>query len=139
MIRSMDSKALAGIYQHLEEDRVEAAVMACLRVARSVKDYLNAAIFLRELYPSNEEVVGALYDDIAHLNQEARKFLMEKSTQRWIALHTMDFSFPSDDGEDDADMPEGERRTVFKIAAGELTRSGSRRNGRLPTWRYRPG
>jgi hypothetical protein len=32
----------------------------------------------------------------------------------------MDFIFPSDDGEDDADKPEGERRTFFKIAAGEL-------------------
>ena len=32
----------------------------------------------------------------------------------------MDFSFPSDDGEDDSDKPEGERRTFLKIAAGEL-------------------
>lgn len=92
----------------------------CLRVARTVKDYLNAAIFLRELYPSKNEVVRALYDDISHLNKEAQKFLLEKSLERWIELHTMDFSFPSDDGEDDADEPEGERRTLFKVAAGEL-------------------
>jgi hypothetical protein len=108
------------IYQHLEAGRVEAAVMACLRMARDVKGYLNAAVFLRELYPSKEEVVRALYDDISHLNKEAQKFLLEKSQDRWIALHTMDFSFPSDDGEDDSDKPEGERRTFLKIAAGEL-------------------
>jgi hypothetical protein len=116
----MDDKTLARIYENLEEDRVESAVMGCLRVARTVKDYLNAAIFLRELYPSKTEVVRALYDDMSHLNKEAKKFLFEKSLERWIELHTLDFSFPSNDGEDDADEPEGERRTLFKVAAGEL-------------------
>jgi hypothetical protein len=56
----MDDKTLARIYEHLDEDRVEGAVMGCLRLARTVKDYLNAAISLRELYPSKNEVVRAL-------------------------------------------------------------------------------
>jgi hypothetical protein len=88
----MNDKTHARIYEHLEEDRVESAVMGCLRVARTVKDYLNAALFLRELYPS--EVVRALYDDISHLNKEAQKFLFEKSQERWIETAHDGFHFP---------------------------------------------
>jgi hypothetical protein len=75
-------EAIARIYEHLENDHVEKAVMGCLRVARAAKDYLNAAIFLRELYPNKTEVVRALYDDTAHLNKEAQKFLYETSLNR---------------------------------------------------------
>jgi len=41
--------ALAEVYEHLNADDVENAVMSCLRIARSANDYLNAAVFLREL------------------------------------------------------------------------------------------
>ncbi len=47
---------IARIHEHLEEDHVESAVMACLRIARASKDYIHAAIFLRELYPDKNEV-----------------------------------------------------------------------------------
>jgi hypothetical protein len=111
-------KAIARIYEHLEEDHVEKAVMGCLRVARATKDYLNAAIFLREMYPNKQEVVRALYDDIAPLNKEAQAFIAKTSLERWLALHTLDFELaPRDDPDDD---DEGNKRTVGVFAAGEL-------------------
>lgn len=109
-------KAVARIYEHLENDRVEPAIMGCLRVARSAKDYLNSAIFLRELYPNKKEVVGALYDDIAHLNREAQKFIFETSLDRWLGLHVIEFLTP----EEDSYGREGNKRNVLAIAAGEL-------------------
>lgn len=116
----MDKATLGSIYQHLEEDHVEAAVMACLRVAQSVKDYFNAAVFLHELDSSKEAVARALYNDIAHLNKEAKNFLLEKSRERWLVLHTMDFNVSRDDDQDDTDVPAGDQRAFFKIVAGEL-------------------
>jgi hypothetical protein len=60
------------IYEHLEEDRVESAVMRCLRIARAAKDFFNAAIFLRELSPNKNEVMRTLYQEISPLNKEAQ-------------------------------------------------------------------
>jgi hypothetical protein len=51
----------------------------------------------------------------SHLNAEAQKFLYEKSLDRWIELHTIDFAFPEDEGK-----PDGDKRSVFKNSAGEL-------------------
>src|SRR4051794_26706729 len=74
------SAALERIHDHIENDRVENAVMACLRVARSSKDFLFSAIFLRELYPSKNEIARALFTETQHLNDEAKKFI---SSGRW--------------------------------------------------------
>jgi hypothetical protein len=113
---SMDfESATARIYEHLENDHVEKAVMACLRIARAAKDYLNAAIFLRELYPDKGEVSRALYDDTSHLNKEAQKFLYETSLNRWLELHTVDLNLAENEGK-----PDEEKRNVFKISAGEF-------------------
>jgi transposase len=85
------ARVLARIYEHLEEDHAEKAVMGCLRVARSSSDHLNAAMFLRELYPDKREVGRVLHRDICHLNEEAQKLLFEASFDRWLELHTLDF------------------------------------------------
>jgi len=105
-------KSLARIYEHLEEDQVEKAVMGCLRVARNAKDYLNAAIFMRELYPDRHEVGRVLYDDTAHLKEEAQKFIWTTSLEHWIKAHTLDFSLSSDE--------DGEEKNVLKVAVGEI-------------------
>jgi len=102
------------IYEYLEKDNVEQAVMACLRIARKSKDYLNAAIFLRELYPNEHEVVRALYDDIAPLKQEARKFIFEKSFDRWLATHTIELGDRGDHIEKD------DKQKVWMFAAGQI-------------------
>jgi hypothetical protein len=109
-------KVIESIYEHLEQDRVESAVMACLRVARAVKDSLNAAIFLRELYPNKTEVARVLYEEVSSLNEEARKFIFEKSLDRWLDLHTVEMWT----SEEDSNKPAGDRRNVLMVAAGEL-------------------
>jgi hypothetical protein len=106
--------ALARIHDHLENDRIENAVMACLRVARAAQDHFNAAIFLRELYPNKTEIARALYEDTQHLNTEARKFLFEKSLERWLEVHTIDGI------DSDEDLEEGERHNVLTAAVGEV-------------------
>lgn len=108
-------KALARVYEHLEEDAVEKAVMGCLRIARAAKDHLNAAIFLRELYPNKMEVARTLYDDTAGLNKEQQKFLYETSLNRWLEVHTVDLGFKDDEDED-----EGNRRNLLMVAAGTI-------------------
>ena len=109
-------KTLERIYEHLEEDRVENAVMGCLRVARANKDHLNSAIFLRELYPSKAEVVRVLIDELAPLKPEARQFILTTSAERWLALHTLEtYTSP-----EDMKKPEGDRRNVFTVSVGEI-------------------
>lgn len=100
------------VYEHVENGHVDKAVMGCLRIARHLKDYLYAAIFLREMYPNKEELIRILYDDVSHLKKEAQKFLYERSAEYWLELHTLDYSLATDDN--------GEERNVLLIGAGEL-------------------
>lgn len=107
---------IARIYEHLENDHVEKAVMACLRVARHTKDYVNSAIFLRELYPNKNEVIRAIYDEMASLNKDAQKYVYQHSLDRWLELHTVEgLTLDDDDSKE-----EGDRRNVLMIAVGEL-------------------
>lgn len=108
-------KIIERIYEHLEDDKVERAVMACLRIARATNDYLNAAAFLRELFPDKGEAARALADDLVHLNEKARQFLHETSLKRWLEIHTVDVIFS-----EDADKIDGERRNVLRLSASEL-------------------
>ncbi len=111
--------ALAEVYEHLNKDDVEKAVMVCLRIARSANDYLNAAVFFRELSPKKEEFARMVYNDTRHLNDEAKKFLFETSLNRWLEVHTLDFSLSLEDddrkvlatppGEIDAELDQLER------------------------------
>ena len=102
---------VSRILEHLENDSVEGATMACMRLARLAQDHLNAAIFLRELYPKKEEVARTLYDDTHHLGGEAGKFVFETSFTRWLEIHTLDYPLSSSAGED---------MTVLRVAAGEI-------------------
>lgn len=105
------NETLTKIYGHLEDDHVEKAVMGCLRVARSAKDYLNAAIFVRELYPDRNEVARVLFDDTVHLKDEARKFIWDSSLEHWLKVHTLNTGFQTDDGD---------QKNVLMIGAGEI-------------------
>lgn len=100
------------VYEHVESGDVDKATMGCLRIARHLEDYLYAAIFLRELYPDKQEVARALYDDIGHLKQETTKFLFDESLKHWLDVHTLDFTFGTNDN--------GETRNVLEIAVGEM-------------------
>jgi hypothetical protein len=100
------------IYDHLDNDDVDKAVMACLRIARNLNDYLYAAVFLHEMYPVRREFIRILYDDTSHLKEDAQKFLSEKSLEYWLDTHALGFSIGSDD--------DGKERNVLALAVGEI-------------------
>ncbi len=109
----MDYEAIINrVYGHIENGHVDKAVFGCLRIARHLKDYLDAAVFLREIYPSKQELARVLFDDTSHLKKEAYKFLLEKSLEYWLETHTFDFSLGTND--------DGKELNVLKIAVGEL-------------------
>jgi hypothetical protein len=109
----MDYAAVIGrVYEHIENGQVDKAVMGCLRIARHLKDYLYAAVFLREMHPSKQELVRVLSDDTSHLKEEAQKFLWEKSFEYWLESHKLDFNLSTNDF--------GEERNILRIGVGEL-------------------
>ena len=75
---------LTRVHGQIEEDGVENAVMACLRIARATDDHFNAVV-LRELYPNKGEIVRAVYEETQHLKTEAKRFLFEKSLDRYAS------------------------------------------------------
>lgn len=86
--------------------------MVCLRIARLIHDYVNAAIFVREMGGRTKEVVRVLYDDMAHLKSEALEFADKCSSAHWLHLRTLDFSLGRDD--------QGDELKVLTVAVGEL-------------------
>lgn len=104
--------AINRVFDHLENDDVDKAVMTCLRIARNLQDHLYAAIFLRELYPVRRDFLRVLYDDTSHLKEEAQKFIDKTSLEYWIDTHTLDFSLAVDDS--------GEEKNVLAIGVGEI-------------------
>lgn len=106
------ARAIEQVYEHIENDHVDKAVMVCLRIARSLQDYLYAAVFLREMYPSKRELVRVLYDDTNHLKEDAQKYLYKQSLEYWLDTHTLDFPMGSNE--------EGEDRNVLAVAVGEI-------------------
>lgn len=100
------------VYDHLENGHVDKAVMGCLRIARNLNDYMNAAIFLREMYPAKGDFQRILYDDTSHLKDEAQKYLFKQSLEYWIESHTVKISFGTNE--------EGEEKNLLAISVGEL-------------------
>jgi hypothetical protein len=82
---------LEKIYEHINNGEVDKAVRSCLRLSRHINDYLNTAIFLRELIGDSDhgEVARVLFDDISHLKEESQKYFFEKSSAIWIKSRTL--------------------------------------------------
>src|SRR4051794_20385574 len=113
----MDHAAvIERVYEHLENGHVEKAVMACVRLARNLNDYMNAAIFLRELYPDKQQFGRVFYDDTVKLKKEAQTYLWKQSLEIWIAARTMRYSFSGGD----EGIPDDDKRTVLALGAGEM-------------------
>ncbi|MGQ3282679.1 hypothetical protein [Bosea sp. (in: a-proteobacteria)] len=106
-------KIIARIYDHLENDATEKAVMACIRLARGAEDHLNTAIFLREIHHNNKDVIRALHDDMPQHKQDAIKFLVEVSLNRWMETHTVDFW-------GDKNLPASQQRNLLGVTVGEI-------------------
>ncbi len=103
------------VYKHVENDHVEKAVLACLRLARAGQDYLNAAIFLRELY-GTKQFIRTLAEDMRDLNKEALKYVDEKSREIWLSERTL----PFDLDEDDQYKEENEKRNVLIFGIADI-------------------
>src|SRR4051794_7150704 len=104
--------AIERIYEYVNDGEIDRAVMACLRIARHRKDYVSAAVFLREMYPEKSEAMRALQDDLQTLNKETQEFIFKQSLEQWLDVHSLDFDFTGD--------PEGDRK-VFKVGVGEIS------------------
>ena len=84
--------AVQLIFEHVENDAVDKAAMACLRLARDLNDCLSAAIFLREFCADKEQSERSMYDDLQHLKPEAQKYVVKKSFEIWLAGRKLDYS-----------------------------------------------
>lgn len=114
--------AINRVYDHLEEDRVDKAVMTCLRIARNLQDHMYTAVFLRELYPVKREFLRVLYDDTSHLKKDALEFLVEKSLEYWLDTHTLDYSLATnEDGEECNILAFGVGQIASELEQGELS------------------
>lgn len=100
------------IYNQLSDDRVDMAVMSCVRIARYRGDLMNAARFLRELEPNYRECIRALYDDTRRLDKEARRYLWEKSLEQWIETHSLEVDLGQDE--------DGEEKNILSISVLEI-------------------
>lgn len=101
------------VYEQLDNDQVDKAVMTCLRLARTLKDYFSAAIFLRELRPNKRQFLQVFYEDTSELKKEERKFLFDASLEHWLDGRTLEQGICSNGDEDD-------ERNVLVVGIGEI-------------------
>ncbi len=97
-------EAINRVYEHLENDSVDKAVMACLRISRNLKDHFYTAVFLREMVPNNKEFMNIIYEDIQHLKKEAQKFIYNQSREYWLETHSVGYSLGKDERGDDLNI-----------------------------------
>lgn len=84
------------IYDHVENDDVDKAVFACLRLSRSIGDVFNTLLFLKELRPDKKQSEQAFYDEVKDLKKEAQEFLWKTVTDHWIEGRTLEYSMTDD-------------------------------------------
>ena len=104
--------AIERVYEHVENDQVDKAVMTCLRISRNLHDHLYAAAFLREMYPNKREWMRIFYDDISHLKRDDQEYIWKQSIEYWLDTHTFNFSLGSNDA--------GEDKNILAVAITEI-------------------
>jgi hypothetical protein len=92
--------AIKQAYEHIENNRIDQAVMSCLRISRNLHDYLYTAIFLREMKVSNKDFLRVLMEDGSHLDKDAVEFLSKTSLDYYIDIRVFDSGEFSSDGEE---------------------------------------
>ncbi len=103
-------KTINKIYEELEKDKLLQAIMSCLRLARLNKDYRNVAIFLREITSDKAAFRDAFWEATKELKEDARKYLYEKSFERWLEERTVCWDPKATDDE----------KMVYTLGVGEL-------------------
>ncbi|MBZ2170634.1 hypothetical protein [Nitratidesulfovibrio sp. SRB-5] len=107
------SQALKRVHECVESDDVEGATMVCLRIARYINDYLNAAVFMQELCFGMEDTVRAICDMAPQIEKETQKFIWERSKARWREIHDMGYLLTGRRSKE-------EDCQVLAVAAGEI-------------------
>lgn len=88
----MDYKnVVESVFTHLENDEIEKAAMACLRISRHLGDHLNSALFQREISMDNEALSILIHNDTGDLVDEAKDYIWKRSLERWSKIHTTNF------------------------------------------------
>lgn len=101
------------VYEHLENDRVDQAVMACLRLARHLHDYLYVAIFMHHLYPDRKQLNRLFFDETVDLKKEVRNAIWDLSFEYAIATRTLDIPIAPPD-------EEGDEPKMLSLGVGEF-------------------
>jgi hypothetical protein len=109
------SAAIERVYDHVESDRADKAVMGCLRIARHLQDYFYVAVFLREIYPDKREFVRVFVEDAPQMNAEHATYFGKKSLEIWLDTHQVDDTPWGNDDDDDDD-----RKNILLIAVGNI-------------------
>lgn len=107
----MDSRQglIERIYDHVENDDVDKAVFACMRLSRSIGDVFNTLLFLKELRPDKKQSDQAFYDEVKDLKKEAQEFLWKTVGEHWLEGRTLGYRIT-----DDPD------KTVLVMGVGEM-------------------
>ena len=109
----MNSELLSRIFDHVENGDVDKAVRASLRLSRQISDYMNTALFLRDLVDDKNEIFRVLSDDTSHLRETSQKYIWEHSYTRWLAYRTLPFAAS-------VDNDTGESRNILVVSVGEF-------------------
>ena len=109
----MNSELLSRIFDHVENGDVDKAVRASLRLSRQIGDYMNTALFLRDLVDDKNEIFRVLSDDTSHLKDNSQKYIWEHSYTRWLTYRTLPFAAS-------VDNDTGESRNILVISVGEF-------------------
>jgi hypothetical protein len=91
------SRLISEGYDQLKQSRADLAVSTCLRLARHTKDYLNVAVFLREIHDNGKDFLRSFFGDVEYLTDDAKKYLADRSLAYWLETHTLPFEMGVDE------------------------------------------
>ena len=86
-------------YKLLEDDKLTQAVSVCLRIARKNKDYINIAIFLKELSTDKRISYETFINDTNHFDKDVQKQLFDFGLERWLNERNPSYSTQKDDNQ----------------------------------------
>lgn len=98
------------VFDHVEANEIDKAVLACLRLARLTGDTYNAVIFLRETYPDLSQLRSGFFDLTSHLSEKQREWAWKRSQDEIIEEHTLGYAV----------NPDNPEANVLAMGAGEL-------------------
>lgn len=86
------SDLIEKVYDHLDRDDIEKAVMTCIRIARHLHDYYSTILFFRELYPDKRQIQQNFFNETQTLTEKAQKLIWDKTFEDWVEGRTIKYS-----------------------------------------------